>query len=148
MVFVRAGQILALIEDVLSQGGVFARRAGHEIDDVADALVIITGRAFIGGLGTGGFDFIIVAVAFLAGMGGRNAFQPRFDGGCIQAARRECGGMVINREEEVRHRTGHLLGVNIERHCFGLLSDGSTRRHTKHDPGGLVAQLFCACNSS
>ena len=45
--FVRAGEILALIEDVLPQRGVFARRAGHEIDDVADALVVVTGRAFI-----------------------------------------------------------------------------------------------------
>ena len=134
-------EILALIEDMLPEGRVLADGAGHQVNDVREGGVLGTRRTFVGGLGAGETDFVVVAGLFLNAMIGFHDGEFGDDAGGVDVAGREFRGIVREGFEEVLHRTRKLLRIWCECHCLCFLTDGSTRRHTEHGPASLLAAI-------
>ena len=147
MRLVGPGQILALIQDMLPEGRGLAHGASENVNDAAEGFVFGPPRAFVGGLRAGEFDLVVVASLFLGAMISVHGREFGHDARDIDIPGREFGRIVSEGFEDVLDGTGELFWIRCKCHSFNLGSVGSTRRHTGRDPGGIIAQLFRACNS-
>ena len=132
---------------MLPEGRVFARGARENVNDTAERFVLGPPRAFVGGLRAGEFDLVVIARLFLGAMIGVHGREFGHDARDIDIPGREFGRIVREGFEDVLDGTTELLRIRSDGHRIILRSVGNARRHTGRDPGGMLAQLFRACNS-
>ena len=144
---VGTGEVLTLIQDVLTERGALADGTGHQVNEVTERFVVIPPGSFVGGLRAGELDLVVVAGLFLGAMRGVNTVELGGDPRHIDLPGGELRRIISEGFEEVLDAACELLWIRRKRHRIILRSVGNARRHTGRDPGGMIAQLFRACNS-
>ena len=145
---VGTGEVLTLIQDVLTERGALADGTGHQVNEVTERFVVIPPGSFVGGLRAGELDLVVVAGLFLGAMRGVNTVELGGDPQNIDLPGGEFRRIISEGFEEVLDAACELLRIRRKRHSYFSPVDNRARRCLPRGSAFFPTELNCTCNSS